>query len=334
MTFGKERSYSNNEPRSLPKGFRLRAAELSDLEAVTALYTAVQLDLRGESELISDELLSFWRRPGFSLKTDAWVVEAQEEDGDHPLVGYGDIAYKAGYTHLRGDGCVHPLYRNLGIGTALMHRLENRAFQIASLAAPDDTVILRNVLDTADRPGRLLHENEGYLPVRYFFQMEIEMNAAPPDPLLPHAIELRPFQSGQERILFKTIEEGFRDHWGHAQGEFEVFLHDTVEQANFDPGLILAAWDGDEMAGCAICQIRQKRGWVRQLTVRRPWRRQGLGRALLQKAFCEIHQRGNRFASLGVDAASETGATRLYERAGMEIVRRNVVYEEEVRPPE
>ncbi len=87
--------------------------------------------------------------------------------------------------------------------------------------------------------------------------------------------------------MFETIEEAFQDHWGYAPGDFEAFLHDNFDQATFDPGLILSVWSGEEMVGCAICQMRKKRGRVRQLAVRRPWRHQGLGRALLQKVFRE-----------------------------------------------
>ena len=329
------KNYSMNElEKILPGGYRLRKAELSDLQAVTELYVAEQMDLRGESELIQEDFLSFWQRPGFSLETDAWVVEGPEAKGARPVVGYADIVYKSEFTHLRGDVCVHPLYRSLGIGTRLIRRLDARARQLASLATPQAWVTLRNIMEAGDQQGRSLHENEGFEPVRYFFRMQIELEAQPAEPKLPPGIELRPYQPGQERTLFETIEEAFQDHWGHAAGDFEVFLHTTIQRDDFDPGLILAAWDGEEMAGCAICQMRQNRGWIRQLAVRRPWRRQGLGMALLQKAFGEIFQRGHRQAALGVDAASETGATRLYERAGMGIVRRSVVYEKVIQKPQ
>lgn len=39
--------------------------------------------------------------------------------------------------------------------------------------------------------------------------------------------------------------------------------------------------------------------------------------ALLHTAFAEIHRRGIPRVELGVDSESPTGATRLYERAGM-----------------
>ena len=53
------------------------------------------------------------------------------------------------------------------------------------------------------------------------------------------------------------------------------------------------------------------------LFTRRPWRRQGVGAALLHDAFGRFWERDERSIGLGVDAASATGAFRLYERAGM-----------------
>ena len=68
------------------------------------------------------------------------------------------------------------------------------------------------------------------------------------------------------------------------------------------------------------------------LGVRRPWRKRGLGLALLYHSFGEFYKRGNRVISLGVDAASQTGATRLYKKAGMHVASEYVSYEKELRP--
>ena len=51
-------------------------------------------------------------------------------------------------------------------------------------------------------------------------------------------------------------------------------------------------------------------------------------------SFRELYQRGQRAVILDVDAQSLTGATRLYEKAGMHVQRQNVVYEKELRPGE
>ncbi len=79
--------------------------------------------------------------------------------------------------------------------------------------------------------------------------------------------------------------------------------------------------DGDEIAGMSLCWPKanedSEMGWVGTLGVRRPWRKQGLGLALLHHSFGVFAQRGQKRVGLGVDSTSLTGATRLYERAGM-----------------
>jgi ribosomal protein S18 acetylase RimI-like enzyme len=65
--------------------------------------------------------------------------------------------------------------------------------------------------------------------------------------------------------------------------------------------------------------------------VRRPWRQRGLGLALLLHSFNNFYQRGDRAVGLGVDAQSLTGATRLYEKAGMRVTRQHDLYEKIIR---
>ncbi len=81
------------------------------------------------------------------------------------------------------------------------------------------------------------------------------------------------------------------------------------------------AFDGSEVAGVVVNRYRDI-AWVWQLAVRRAWRKRGLGLALLLHSFNEFYQRGDRAVGLGVDAQSLTGATRLYEKAGMHVTRR------------
>lgn len=54
------------------------------------------------------------------------------------------------------------------------------------------------------------------------------------------------------------------------------------------------------------------------------------GRSLLH-SFGEFYKRGVMTVGLGVDAESLTGATRLYERAGMWVHHTTKVYEIELR---
>jgi len=58
-------------------------------------------------------------------------------------------------------------------------------------------------------------------------------------------------------------------------------------------------------------------GWVRSLAVLRPYRKRGVGAALLRRAFATYAGKGRAKAGLGVDLANPTQAARLYRAVGM-----------------
>jgi ribosomal protein S18 acetylase RimI-like enzyme len=55
--------------------------------------------------------------------------------------------------------------------------------------------------------------------------------------------------------------------------------------------------------------------------VRRPWRRQGLARALIARSLHVLRERGMDHAALGVDAENPNGALQLYRSMGFQVVK-------------
>ena len=92
------------------------------------------------------------------------------------------------------------------------------------------------------------------------------------------------------------------------------------------------AEEDGELAGFAMCSRRggTRTGHVHVLGVRRPWRRRGLGTALLLHSFRGLRARGCARARLMVDGESLTGAVRLYEQAGMHVARRSERWSKEL----
>jgi mycothiol synthase len=169
--------------------------------------------------------------------------------------------------------------------------------------------------------------------VRHFWRMALELEEAP-EPKLPEGVSICACVPGQEeRAVFEALDEALWVHWEYLPTTFEKWER-RKKRFGFDPGLWLLAVDGGEIAGAAVCEDRSGMGWVSELAVRRPWRRRGLGLALLRRAFGEFHHRGIRKVALAVDSQSLTGATRLYERAGMRIEWLYSVYRRERRPGE
>jgi mycothiol synthase len=313
----------------LPPGFILRPAAWSDLEAVTQLiYAVCEADGDVTLAISPDELKREWQTPAFTLETDAWVVTTPEGG----LAGYEEFVNQFEHVSLAGDGYVHPNYRGLGVGTALLTALDERAGQEVPLAPPALRVFIRNGLDAKDKPGCEIHAALGFKPIRYSWRMGITLSNVPQPVSWPKGVELHPFLLGQNNQAVHAAEqEAFADHWGHTPTSYEAWELRRLKREDFDPSLWHIAWAGDEIAGISLCRYRQGIGWVGTLGVRRPWRKQGLGMALLQHSFGEFYKRDQKIIGLGVDASNPTGATRLYERAGMRVASEFVIYEKEYR---
>ena len=141
---------------------------------------------------------------------------------------------------------------------------------------------------------------------------------------------MRTLRAGEERRIYEVDAEAFADHWDFTETPFDEWRHWHMED-HFDPTCWFIAEGVGEIAGISICRPeregRPEVGWVDTLAVRRPWRRRGLGLALLLHSFRELRARGRERVGLGVDGENTTGAVRLYERAGMHVARRSDTYE-------
>src|SRR5207237_10734996 len=134
-----------------------------------------------------------------------------------------------------------------------------------------------------------------------------------------------------ERRLDQALPEAVVGAWGCVARPFEEWKRLRREPTDVVTSLWFVAWDNAEMAGVIRCDGRKVGGgFVGALGVRGPWRGRGIGTALLRHAFVEYHRRGMPRVSLGVDAENPSGATRVYERAGMRVVAEDVVFEKDL----
>jgi mycothiol synthase len=311
--------------QGLPEGYVTRAPTMEDFPAVAGLVLASDVADFGEPDYPEEELLADWR--GSDLAADARVVFAP--DGE--AAGYVSISHRE-HVRLDAEGFVHPRYLGRGIGTLLVRFAEARAREHVPLAPPGSRVVLNNNINGRNAAARRVLESEGYEAVRHFWRMAVDLDGAPPEPGWPEGVAVRACVPGRdERTFFEVSDEAFRDHWGYVPGAFEEW-EKRKKHLGFDPGLWFLAESGGETVGVAVCEDRAGMGWVDELAVRGPWRRRGLGLALLRHALGEFYRRGKLRVALGVDSESLTGATRLYERAGMLADRLYTVYRKELRP--
>jgi len=312
---------------TLAPGFSYRAPTDDDIPAIISVMNAFDASFLGHADGYEpDEIRNDWSE--LNPQTDAWVFFAP----DGQMAGYGTET-SMGYGQLQLDGYVHPEHRGKGVGAAIMALGEARAATQIEHQPEGARVVLYNSVLVEDTAAHALLEARGYSLARTHWRMAIEMDAPPPEPVWPAGITMRTAVLDQdERAVFDTIEEAFQDHWGHTPWEFEEWLRRQTTRENFDPSLWFLAMTGDEIAGVAVNCMRLEDGWVGTLAVRRPWRKRGLGLALLYQSFGAFYRRGVNSVGLGVDAQSLTGATRLYERAGMRPTMRIATFARELRP--
>jgi mycothiol synthase len=315
---------------ALPANFHVRPAAWIDIHDIVQLIYA-SCKAAGDITLAAsaDDLRRDWHTPGFSLETDSWVVA----DSENRPVAYQDFVNQHAHASLGTYGHVHPQFTNLGIGTFLLAALDERAKQEIPVASPDARVFLRNRVAVRNASGRKIHEAAGFKPIRFSWRMEITLANAPQPVSWPSGVEVLPFILGKnDHAIYEAEQEAFADHWDHARVPYEKWEIRRIKRENFDSSLWHVAWAGNEIAGFSLCRYRQGIGWVGTLGVRRPWRKHGLGYALLLRSFAEFYKRGQTVIGLNVDASNPTGATRLYERAGMHVASEHVIYEKEYRP--
>ena len=188
---------------------------------------------------------------------------------------------------------------------------------------------------SAARPTLL--EGAGYGRVRTFFRMVRPLaTVGCRRPCWPAGIELRPFDPDRDGDESSTQRSRRRSPTsGAIAGGHTLDWAETVigGRRGSTPSSIPVAWDGDEIAGVSLNYAKRigDWGWIGTLAVRPAWRRRGLGLALLHESFRRFADRGETIVALGVDSENPTGATRLYERAGMRVLWRADVWQKELR---
>jgi GNAT superfamily N-acetyltransferase len=283
---------------------------------VTELVAALESSLYGHSAFSQADLEVEWAE--MDRERDTHVLR----DGER-LVAYGAVRERGELFQV--EGYVHPDALGRGFGRQMATALEEEA-------ADGGARRIHNATIDADSAAGALLESMGYTAVRLFRELRVQMSSPPPIPEWPDGLRVVPFDPDSDAREFHAAhQEAFADHWDYTPRTFETWSNLNLRSERFDPSLWCMVRAGDEIAAGTICTgDTYGGGWVHTLFTRRPWRKQGVGAALLRDSFARFWERGERSVGLGVDAANETGAFRLYERAGMTPVLGWTVYEKQL----
>jgi len=316
-----------NTTRNKENHLLIRPARISDLEKAVEMFNICSNHRVGENEVSVPDVRSEWLLPEFDLESATRIVLTPDEE----VIGYVEV-WDIDQMPVRiwVWGRVHPAFEGRGIGTRLMNWAENRARQALRRVPADIQVVMESGSESTYEPALDLLRDRGMRHIRSFYTMEIEFDQHPPEPQLPVDLEIRSMNNINElAAVVRAVSDAFRDHWGYVhqpfEQEYERWLHFLENDTEFDPVNWHLAMDGDEIAGVSLCKAKSRSNpnmaWVSTLGVRRPWRRKGVGLALLHYSFGEFYKQGKTGVGLGVDASSLTGATKLYRKAGMKPVK-------------
>jgi len=257
--------------------------------------------------------------------TDVVIAEIGGE-----MAAYGRVQWWEEYTGARRyqPFCfVAPQTRGRGLGTAMLAHGEARLREIAA-GHPSGEKTFEVQHNDREARAAALYAAAGYTPALHGADMVRPDLENLPEVPLPAGLVVHPPRPDEVRRVWEAEVEAFQDHLGAAPPGEEAY-REFLEDPFHDPSLWCVAWDGDEVAG----QVRnfinapaneatgRKRGYTENVSVRRPYRRLGLARALLVRSFGILKGKGMEEAALSVLTENLHGAFRLYESVGFRVVR-------------
>ena len=282
-------------------------------------------DADGVDEVITADDIArrFSHMQNFDPTQDVLLVEIH---GD--LVGYTRMNWlheSNGDVILRHHGCVLPEWRRKGIGSTLLRYTKDH---LKGHTLNDGLRLFEVYLADTESDKLALLKSAGYKPVRYFYEMVRPLAADIPEIELPEGLEIRPVNPDEYRAVFDASDEAMQDHWGHVPATDSIYQW-WVESPYFQPMRWKVAWDNGQVAGMVLNFINdkenerfnRKRGYTEDISVRRPWRRRGLARALLAHSLQMFKDEGLEEAALGVDTDNPSGALGLYEKLGFQNIK-------------
>ncbi len=308
--------------------FRLFAGDADFPRMAAVIHAAKVVDQVERADTADDLRRSYSHLVHCDPYQDLLVAEIAGE-----MVGYSRTTWyvveKSKERIYMSFGFIKPEWRRKGIGRAMLHWNQDHLRQIAAehpLSRPRFFESHSRELETG---AAALLMRDGYQPVRHFNLMVRPDLENIPDLALPAGLEVRPVRPEQYRQVFDASLEAFRDHWGF-DPDAESY-ESWIDQRNQQPELWQVAWAGAEVAGMVLPYIdelenqeyRRRRGWTENICVRRPWRGQGVARALIARSLRLLKEKGMAQACLGVDSQNLSGALWLYESMGYQTVERS-----------
>jgi mycothiol synthase len=300
---------------AFPPHLSFRRATADDIPAVTELVRRSEEYDDGEPMVTIEDVISGWQQPGFDIDLDVLLVY---EDSD--LIAFAEVP---GW---RAEAKVSPEARGRGIGSALLHWMEDRAIERAGNSGE---VRIGQTVKSSNEGAIALFVSHGYTVGHTSWVLELPADRAI-DAGVPEGVQVRPFDGNEEQDVYRVIEDAFNEWPNRAPTTLASWRARVTERPGFDPNLLFVAVEDHAVVGAAFCITYPGEGWVQQMAVKASHRNRGIAKALLRTASSELRARG--LSSVGLSTDSRTGALDLYLNVGMVQKATYVHYSKVLRP--
>ncbi len=284
--------------------------------------------------LEAEDLAETMRSPTCTPQRDSWGIWSGSE-----LVGIGSVLVpeslsNEGIARAFVFGGIHPDYRGWGLGQTLIAKQEERSRELAQQRHPGCPI---SWFADGGIPGaqvRAMLDRRGYQVARYFAHM---VRPVPGELVTLHSdmpadvrlFNPRPQMSEALRLVHNLA---FRDHWGSGE-RTETAWKEERESRTDRPQFSSVAIDahGSPLSYVWASQWVPRELYIDAVGTDPKARGRGLARACLARTLRLAADSGQYDKlDLGVDSASPTGATRLYEDLGFRVDRTFALYQRPV----
>ncbi|UCZ83577.1 GNAT family N-acetyltransferase [Pseudomonas sp. L5B5] len=155
---------------------------------------------------------------------------------------------------------------------------------------------------------------------RYCLLMRRELSGPLATPLWPEGITVQRYAPQLAGDVHHLMQQGYLDGGGRVP-DLDTWRNAFQSDAEYDPQLCLVALEAGRVIGVAQCWTS---AYLKDLVVDADARGRGLGQALLQQVFVMFAERREAWVDLRV-LEDNLPARRLYDSAGMHVVRRERV---------
>ena len=304
----------------------------ADLAGMLEVYKcSMKADGIGASDTLEEITNTYTHLERCDPHTDMIIAEMDDQ-----MIAYGRTWWDAEpdnthlYTFLVN---MKPEWRGKGVGTYLAEWLINRATEISADHPEEAEKFFQARTNDRQKWFKDMLERLGMEPVRYGFEMTRPCSEQVEVHPLPEGIEVRPVTPDLMRAVFDAENEAFRDHWGYVEPT-EMSYQGWLNWPLISPELWKVAFDDDEVVGMVRNFINhaenqdnnRKRGYTENISVRLPWRRKGIARALLTQSIQMFIEMGMEETCLGVDTENPNGALALYQHIGYKKIHTGYTY--------